>query len=139
MHGAQNTKESTCKTITSLKIAIAPVFGEGIHVQGIIFFDEGSQRSFITVDTAGKLKLNLVNNEKLSIAPFGAEYSSPQPIPVGTIKVETTSWGKIPIFVLVLLFIATPLKNSVQTSIESFPHFRNLKLAPMNTILKYLF
>ena len=65
----------------------------------------------------------------MAIAPFGAEYSSPQPIPVGTIKVETTAGEKIPISVLVEPFIAAPLKNSVQTSIESFPHLRNLKLA----------
>ena len=69
MHSAQNTKESTCTTITSLKTAIAPVFGEEIQ-QGIIFFDEGSQRSFITVETAAKLKLNLVNNKKLFITTF---------------------------------------------------------------------
>ena len=129
IHGAQNTKEATCTTVTLLKTAIAPVIGEGIRVQGNILFDEGSQRSFITVETAAKLKLNLVNNEKVAIAPFGAEYSSPQPIPVVTIKVETTAGEKIPISVLVVPFIAAPLKNSLQTSIESFPHLRNLKLA----------
>ena len=139
IHSAQNTKESTCTTVILLKTAIAPVIGEGIREQGNILFDEGSQRSFITVETAAKLKLNLVNNEKVAIAPFGAEYSSPQLIPVGTIKVETTAGDKIPISVLVVPFIAAPLKNSVQTSIESSPHLRNLKLSPMNTIFKYVF
>ena len=96
IHSVQNTKESTCTTVTLLKTTIFPVIGEGIRVQGNILFDEGSQRSFITVETAAKLKLNLVNNEKVAIAPFEAEYSSPQPITVGTIKVETTAWEKYP-------------------------------------------
>ena len=51
-HSAQNTKENTYTTVTLLKTAIAPVIGEGIRVQGNILFDEGSQRSFITVETA---------------------------------------------------------------------------------------
>ena len=129
LHGVHYNKEIPLTTVTLLKTAIAPVIGEGIRIQGNILFDEGSQRSFITLETATKLKLRPVTTENVAIAPFGAEYSSPQPIPVGQVKVETTSGDKVPISVLTVPFIAAPLKNSVRTSIESFPHLRGLKLA----------
>ena len=79
LHGVHNNKEIPSTTITLLKTAIAPVIGEGIRIQGNILFDEGSQRSFITVETAAKLKLKPVTTENVTIAPFGAEYSSPNP------------------------------------------------------------
>ena len=129
LHGVHYNKEIPLTTVTLLKTAVAPVIGEGIRIQGNILFDEGSQRSFITLETATKLKLRPVTTENVAIAPFGAEYSSPQPIPVGQVKVETTSGDKVPISVLTVPFIAAPLKNSVRTSIESFPHLRGLKLA----------
>ena len=122
LHGVHNNKEIPLMTV-------APVIGEGIRIQGNILFDEGSQRSFITVETAAKLKLRPVTTENVAIAPFGAEYSSPQTISVGQIKVETTAGDKVPISVLTVPFIAAPLKNSVRTSLENFPHLCGLNLA----------
>ena len=76
----------------------------------------------MTMETAAKLKLRPVSTENVAIAPFG-------PISVGQIKVETTTGDKVLISVLTVPFIAASLKNSVWTSIESFPHLRGLKLA----------
>ena len=76
------------------------------------------QRSFITEETAAKLKLTPVNTENIAIAPYEAEYSSPQPTSVGQVKVETTAGDRVPISVLIVPFIAAPLKNSVHTSLH---------------------
>ena len=59
-----------------------------------------------------------VNTENIAIAPFEAEYSSPQPTSVGQVKVETTAGDRVPMSVLIVLFIAAPLKNSVHTSLH---------------------
>ena len=91
--------------------------------------DKGSQRSFIIMEIAAKLKLRPVNTQNVAIAPFGAEYSSPQPISVRQVKVESTAVDKVSISVLTVPFTAAPIKNSVQTSIENFPHLHGLKLA----------
>ena len=129
LRSAHNNKEASPPTVSLLKTAIAPVVGEGIRIQGNILFDEGSQRSFITEETATKLRLTPVGTENIAIAPFGAEYSSPQPIAVGQVSVETEAGDRIPISVLIVPFIAAPLKMSVRASIESFPHLRGLRLA----------
>ena len=112
-----------------MKAAIAPISAKGIQIQGNTLFDEGSQRSFITREAATKLNLTPTNTEQVAIAPFGAEHTTPQPIAVGCINVETTSGYRIPISVLIVPFIATPLKNSLHASIESFPYLCGLKLA----------
>ena len=88
LHGIHNNKEIPLTTFTLLKTAITPVIGEGIRIQGNILFDKGSQCSFITVEAAAKLKLRQVNTENVAIVPFGAEYSSPQPMSVRQVKVE---------------------------------------------------
>ena len=98
-------------------------------MQGNILFDEGSHQLFITEEIAAKLKLTPINTENITIAPFGAKYSPPQSTPVGQVKVETTVGDKVPVSVLIVPFIAAPLKNTVQDSIENFPHLRGLKLA----------
>ena len=120
---------SAPKTISLLKTAIAPISTNGLCIQGNILFDEGSQRSFITMDAATKLNLRPTNTEHVTIAPFGVEHSSPQPIAVGLINIETESGNTIPISVLIVPFIAAPLNNYLHTSIENFPHLRGLKLA----------
>ena len=59
-----------------------------------------------------------VNTENIAIAPYEAEYSSPQLTSVGQVKVETTAGDRVPISVLIVPFIAAPLKNSVHTSLH---------------------
>ena len=116
-------------TVSLLKTAIAPVIGNGIQIHGNILFNEGSQHSFITEETAAQLKLTQAKTENVAIAPFGAEYSPPQPMSVGQVHIETNAGDRVPISVLIVPFIAAPLKNSLRHSIENFPHLRGLKLA----------
>ena len=130
LYGSCSTKHnSIATTISLLKTAIAPISAKGLQIQGNILFDEGSQRSFITKETATKLKLMPTNTEHIAIAPFGTEHSSLQPIPVGYVSIETNSGNRIPISVLIVPFIAAPLQNSLHEPIKSFPHLRGLKMA----------
>ena len=130
LYGSCSPKyNSAPKTISLLKTAIAPISTNGLRIQGNILFDEGSQRSFITMDTATKLNVRPTNTEHVTIAPFGAEHTSPHHIAVGQINVETELGHTIPISVLIVPFIAAPLNNYLHTSIENFPHLRGLKLA----------
>ena len=130
LYGSCSPKyNSTPKTISLLKTAIAPISTNGLRIQDNILFDEGSQRSFITMDTATKLNVRPTNTEHVTIAPFGAEHTSPHRIAVGQINVETESGHTIPISVFIVPFIAAPLNNYLHTSIENFPHLRGLKLA----------
>ena len=117
LHGVHSNKEILL-TVTLLKTAIAPVVGEGVRIQGNILFDEGSQRSFITEETAAKLKLTPVNTENIAIAPFGAEYSSPQPTSVGQVKVETTTGDRVPISVLMVPFTYCCTTEEFSTSLH---------------------
>lgn len=130
LHGTCPSKDySAPKTLSLLKTAIAPISAKGLQIQGNILFDEGSQRSFITKDTANKLNLRPTKTEQVAIAPFGAEHTSLQPTAVGHINVETESGSKIPISVLIVPFIAVPLQNALHATIDSYPHLHGLKLA----------
>lgn len=55
--------------------------------------------------------------------------SSVKNLPLATVNALTTSGGKIPLHVLVVEKIATPLETHNHQDVEDFPHFRGLKLA----------
>jgi len=55
--------------------------------------------------------------------------SSVKNLPMATVNALTTSGGKIPLHVLVVEKIATPLETHNHQDVEDFPHFRGLKLA----------
>lgn len=129
-HGSHsNTCPPTTSTISLLKTAVAPISAEGLWIRGNILFDDGSQRSFITEQAATKLNLKPSGSEHIAVAPFGAEYTSAQHLSVACVYVETKSGERIPISVLIVPFIAAPLKNSVRTSINNFQHLQGLELA----------
>ena len=116
-------------TISLLKTAIAAISAEGSRIQGNILFDDGSQRSFVTEEVAVKLNLKPASTELVTVAPFGAEYTSSQRLSVAHLCVETESGERIPITVLIVPFIAAPLQNSIRASINSFQYLKGLKLA----------
>ena len=116
-------------SISLLKTAIALISAEGLQLQGNILFDEGSQCSFITEDTAKQLHLKPTNTEHIAVAPFGAEYTSAQHLTVAYVNAETVTGDLIPISVLIVPFIAAPLQNSMLTSDKSFPYLKGLNLA----------
>ena len=134
-YGAHSNKcPPPTNTISLLKTTIAPISSEGLRIQGNILFDDGSQHSFITEEVAIKLNLKPINSEHIAVAPFGAEYTKAQQLSVACVYVETECGESIPISVLIVPFIATPLQNSVRASVNTFQYLQGLKLAHPITI-----
>ena len=90
--------------ITISEDSYCPCYCEGVRIHRKIVFDEGSQHSFITEETANQLKLSRVKKDNVAIAPFGAEYSTPQATSVGQIHIATSSGDRISISVLIVPF-----------------------------------
>ena len=112
-----------------LKTAIAPIIYKQISIESNILFDEGSQRSFISMELAHKLNLQPQARENVSLTSFGAESPSHRSLDVATVAIQTITGEKINISVLIVPTIALPLQNPLRTSIKEFPHLKGLPLA----------
>ena len=78
---------------------------------------------------ASQLGLPLTETESISLSAFGAQPSASKYLPVATINVVTTRGKNIPLRVLMVEKIATPLQNHLSRQIQDMPHLRGLKLA----------
>ena len=105
------------------------VNADHVYCEANILIDEGAQRSFNTQTLANQLGLPLTATESISLSAFGAQPSASKYLPVATIHVVTTHGEKIPLHVLVVEKIATPLQNHLCRQIQDMPHLRGLKLA----------
>ena len=112
-----------------LKTAIATVNADHVYCEANILIDEGAQRSFITQMLANQLGLPLSETESISLSAFGAQPSASIYLPVATINVVISRGENIPLCVLVVEKIATPLQNHLCRQIQDMPHLRGLKLA----------
>ena len=92
-----------------------------------IFFDEGSQRSYVRAEFAEKLGLKPVSYERLSVSSFGGAVTTHNYC-VSTIGLETPS-GIESIKVLVSDEIVQPLNQSGCLRLKSDPRFQGLKFA----------
>ena len=107
-----------------MKTAIATVSADHVYCEANILLDEGAQRSFITQAQANQLGLPLTETESISLSAFGAQPSASR-----YLHVVTTHGEKIPLHVLVVENIATPLQNHLCQQIQDMPHLKVLKLA----------
>ena len=112
-----------------LKTAIATVCTDYICCEANILFDEGAQRSFITHTLAKQLGLETSVKESIHLSAFGGQTSAVRQLPLATVNVLTTSGEKIPLHVLVVEKIATPLQTHMHQGMEDLTHLRGLKLA----------
>ena len=112
-----------------LKTAIATVNADHVYCEANILIDEGAQRSFITQTLANQLDPPITETKSISLSAFGAQPSASKYLPVATIKVVTTHGEKIPLRVLLVEKIATPLQNHLCQQIQDMPHLRGLKHA----------
>ena len=94
-----------------------------------ILFDERAQRSFITRTLANQIGLKTSEKESIHLSPFGGQTSAVRHLPLATLNAVTTSGEKIPLRVLVIEKIATPLQTHMQQGVEDLRHLRGLKLA----------
>ena len=91
--------------------------------------DEGAQRSFITQTLADQLSIPYTESESIALSAFGAHSSSNRQLPVATVKVVTAYGEKVPVRVLVVEQIATPLQNQFHQQIHDIPHLRGFTFA----------
>lgn len=78
---------------------------------------------------AATLSLQPTTTQELALAFFGTNAASHQALGVVTIEIETITGDHIPISVLAIPSIATPIHNSINTSVRKMPYLQGLKLA----------
>jgi hypothetical protein len=66
--------------------------------------------------------------ETINLSAFGASAATKRNLDVATINIETESSGIIPIQVLIVPMITTPIQNKVRAPIKDLPYLRQLKL-----------
>jgi hypothetical protein len=116
-------------TVTFLKTAIATVGTHHTYCKANILFDEGAQRSFITKDLATQLQLQPTEKEVISLSAFGAQTTAAQTLESTIVNVKTNRDEEIPLRVLIVETIATPLPLQFTDNIRTIPHLRELPLA----------
>ena len=92
-----------------------------------IFFDEGSQRSYVRTAFANKLNLAPTTYEYLTVHGFGGKVTE-HSYGVTDIGLETPS-GIENVRVLITDEIVQPLQQYCLTDLKSYPRFRDLPLA----------
>ena len=112
-----------------LKTAVAPIIANGFRTQANILFDEGAQRSFISLTLSNELHLTPMSMTDISVASFGTTALTQQKLGTAIVEIETDSGELIPLSVLVVPSISAPIQNTVSTAVRSMPHLRGLKLA----------
>lgn len=112
-----------------LKTAVATLTSDTTEVEANVLFDEGSQRSFITEDLARALSLTPHHKEDVHLSSFGSRQPLNKTMEVAHINIKTIMGATVPISVLIVPTIATPLRNTVQTSVTQLPHLYGLQLA----------
>ena len=100
-----------------------------VKVEANILFDEGSQRSFISQRLANNLQLHLQKNEDICLSSFGSQAPIIKQLQTGEIHLLTKTEEKIPLSVLIIPTIATPLQNVMQAYIAQLPHLQGISLA----------
>ena len=95
-----------------LKTAVATVTHGNKHAQANLLFDEGSQRLFVTKALANSLELQPYHRENINLSSFGAKCQLSRQVDVGMVNLLTKSGDAVPLSVLVVPQIATPLQNT---------------------------
>ena len=125
-NGQQNSRKPKDDVIL-LKTAKAVVVVNDKTLMANIFFDEGSQRSYIRAGFAEQLGLKPESYERLSVSGFGGVVTK-QNYCVSTIGLETPSGIEL-VKVLVSDEIVQPLNQSGCLRLKSDPSFQDLEFA----------
>ena len=92
-------------------MAVASIIAGDVKIQANILFDEGTQHSFISAEMASELQLTPTCQVDIAVASFGTTSSTYKKLGVTTVEIETDSGELIPISVLIVPVIATPIQN----------------------------
>lgn len=128
--------------ICLLKTAVATVTNKVTQVNAKILFNEGSQHSFATQVLIDKLQLQPHQTETIQLSAFGPTNPQVKKLDIANLQVIANTGTPISITVLIVPSIATPLENTVKTSILThLSYLKGLQLVhPVTrfTVLKYL-
>ena len=116
-------------SVCLLKTTVATVSSSKVQVEANILFDEGSQRSFISQKLANSLQLHSCKKEDICLSSFELRTPTIKQLQTGEIHLITRTGNKLPLSVLIVLTIATPLQNVMQTHIAQLPHLQGISLA----------
>ncbi|XP_063426809.1 uncharacterized protein LOC134710384 [Mytilus trossulus] len=112
-----------------LKTAVSQVGSNQHFIDTNILFDEGAQRSFLTQNLANKLNLQIEGTEIIHLSAFGGEEKNTRHLEKTTIYLKTDAGHVLPIKVLIVPMIATPLHNHIRNIDTQNGYLRGLKLA----------
>ncbi|XP_045171011.2 uncharacterized protein LOC123533438 [Mercenaria mercenaria] len=112
-----------------LKTAIATVSSTKVQLYTNILFDEGSHKSFITESLAEELELTRNGTETIYLSSFGSASNKIMQVDTATVYLVTDECQKIPVKVLIVPTISTPINNRLQNTASKLPYLRGLKLA----------
>ena len=126
---ASEIDTSSQHSVSLLKTAVAVVTSGHKNAEANILFDEGAQRSFITAQLAQELQLQTTRTEDVTLSSFGKKNPTHQRLEMARMFIVTDHGQRIPLNVLVVPKIATPLQNRYREHISKVPHLRGLKLA----------
>ncbi|XP_071176440.1 uncharacterized protein [Mytilus edulis] len=122
------SSEEKSRSNVLLKTAVAPVGGNR-YVDTHILFDEGAQRSFVTEELASKIDLEILGTETIHLSAFESTDSKVRHLSRARVYVESINKTKIPVEVLVVPNIASPLSNYIGNGIREFKYLKGLRLA----------
>jgi len=79
-------------------------------------------------------KLHIVpsSTTQITLSSFGNDSPLSQTLRLATIQIQTLTGDLIPISVLIVLKIATPIQNSCQIDLDNLPYLRGLNLRTRN-------
>jgi len=103
------TAPSPQNTVCLLKTAVATIRNGPNYSRANLLFDEGLHRSFITEALANTLTLQPHCKEDITISSFGAQHQLNKQVNVSIANLITLTGQIIPLTVLVVPHIATPL------------------------------
>ena len=83
----------------------------------------------MSVQLATELQVKPTSSTQVALSSFGAESQSFQTLGASTVQVETLTGELIPISVLIVPTIATPIHNSCYLPLGVLPDLKGLKLA----------
>ena len=112
-----------------LKTAVAQVISVNNTTEANILFDEGAQRSFITADLATKLNVQKEGSENLNIVSFGNKTSGIRNLDKTTVQLKANNGEIIPIKVLIVPSIASPLQSQSRKITQGLHYLHGLSLA----------
>ena len=107
--------------------AVAEVRAGTHYYKANILFDEGAQKSFISQKLADSLRAQSCEQQNICLSSFRGA-ATPTKLQATQVHLRTRAEDEVPLSVLIVPKIATPLKNLIHYHVN-FPYLQGLTLA----------